>query len=175
MAVKKRRLILWMVFIVAVVLVSVSGCANKSTPKSAPESTPAAWVTMNLERKGNKGQLSPEKVHKVLIFRFDDYYSGSQNITPVSEIRDEAGLKLFANMVNNARPIDGILDVAAPPYIAEVYCQNRVAVLSLNIGYPQKGERYGGMYINECNTEQGYHITVEDAKAFWDAYGRSLS
>jgi hypothetical protein len=175
MTVKKARLALRMLLIWVVLLASVTGCGVKSMQENIPQSQSLTTsVTMNLERKGNKGKLFPEEVYKVLIFKFEDYRSESQDKDPLLDIRDEAGLKLFANMINTIEHTSGGPNVA-PPFIAEVYCQNHVAVLSLYIGDRKGGERYGGLYINECHTAQSSLITVEDGKAFWDAYGHSLS
>jgi hypothetical protein len=167
MTAKKSKLTT-IIFLIGVVLLA---CFTDRVEKSNTRP-----VTMTLEHRDEARLVTmrAENVDKVLIFKWDYSFEKSESKAPLVTIDDEDGLALFANMINNAQPINGALDVAAPPYIAQVYCQSSVAELSLYIGRPEKGSSHGGMYINECHTERGYQITVKDATAFWDAYGGSL-
>ncbi len=137
-----------------------------------------AFVMLFIAGENSAGSAPYETdITGIELFRWQDVnlYGNEPDVPiPILTISDSYGIRLFDTMLKNAAPIPGILDVAAPPYLAEIHRKNGIDLWALYIHFPEPGQQYDGMVINANHTERGYRLRAENVKAFFDVYGRML-
>jgi uncharacterized lipoprotein YehR (DUF1307 family) len=129
-----------------IILLSIVGCGNKD----------------NIE-KNDKEEVKLD-MKKVSLYKSSDIMGTKESDTPFLVIENEDGLKLFSELIDNAKKMDGILDMTTPPYIAEVQYSDKNEVLYFNI------HTSSGMFVNSKDTGTGYNFELEDIEAFINIY-----
>lgn len=102
---------------------------------------------------------STDKYIKIDVFKVKDFYKESE--TPIFTIDDKKTLDLFSNVLRTSKKIPGMLDVASPPYLLEIYNKpNHFFAIYLFVNK----ESDNGMYIYTDKTETGYSISKSNTK-----------
>jgi hypothetical protein len=93
--------------------------------------------------------------------RVDIYISNNfkkEGTSPIVTIGNKKSLKVVSRAVSTGRKIDGILDVAPPDYIFDIYDnKNRLTTMCVWL----ESDSINGMYMYADKTETGYSITEE--------------
>ncbi|MBU3143869.1 hypothetical protein [Clostridium sp. CF012] len=108
---------------------------------------------------------SPNEPNNITKYQRIDIYTAkdfSKEInTPILSINDEKTLKEISTIISNSEKMPGILDVASPEYIFEIYDFNKsIQTVYLWIGKDSSK----GMYMYKDNTETGYSISKDNTQ-----------
>lgn len=99
------------------------------------------------------------KYQKIDIYTAKDF--NKEINTPILSINDEKTLKGISTIISNSEKMPGILDVASPEYILEIYDFNKsMQTVYLWIGKDSSK----GMYMYKDNTETGYSISMDNTQ-----------
>jgi hypothetical protein len=108
-------------------------------------------------------------IHLLAFFYFNNHYQkidiftakgfDKETNTPISSITDHGTLRLISTIIKTSPRIEGILDVAQPPYVLEVHTfTDGIKTIFLWL----HKDSIEGMFMYKNNTDIGYTISKEN-------------
>ena len=104
----------------------------------------------------------------VSIFRMNEDTWQKDSKKTILEIKDDEGIKLFNNLIDNATKVEGIVNMAPPSYIAEIISsknyEGSIGAKTETIIFEL--DAFGGLYCKEDYTNTWYTFRANDVSNF---------
>lgn len=104
----------------------------------------------------------------VLVFRMNENSWDKDSNKAVLKIRDDEGINLFNNLIDNATKVEGVLDMAVPSYIAEITSsknyEGSIGAKTESIIFEL--DAFGGLYCKKDDTNTWYTFKSNDVSNF---------